>query len=53
LPALTAHLAGDAPPRLAGFLHSCGARIADFANAPGFDNLNTPEDLTRAEMRHP
>lgn len=49
LPALTDHLASNAPPRLADFLVSAGAVTADFGDSQGFANINTPEDLTRAE----
>ncbi len=50
-PDLRGFLASGAEPRLRDFAALCGAVWVDFADLRGFDNLNTPEDLARAEVR--
>jgi molybdopterin-guanine dinucleotide biosynthesis protein A len=50
-PDLRGFLASGAEPRLRDFAALCGAVWVDFADVRGFDNLNTPEDLVRAEVR--
>lgn len=46
---LAAFLASGAKPRVLDFARAHGAAEADFADDGAFDNLNTPEDLARAE----
>ncbi len=53
LPKLEEHLSSGAPPRLAQFLIGQAAMVADFGDTNGFDNINTPEDLSRAEAKTP
>lgn len=48
---LAAFLASGAKPKIADFAARHGATPVDFADAADFDNLNTPEDLARAEAR--
>lgn len=46
---LEAFLASGAKPKMMDFATAHGAAEAGFPDAPAFENLNTPEDLTRAE----
>ena len=46
---LAAFMASGAKPKVMDFLAAHGATEARFAEASEFDNLNTPEDLARAE----
>lgn len=48
-PALAVFLGSGVKPKVLDFTALAGAATADFAEAAGFDNLNTPEDLARAE----
>lgn len=50
-PALADFLASGAPPRLRDFAQISGAVWVDFADGEAFMNLNTPQDLARAEAR--
>lgn len=47
--ALREFLSSGAPPRLRGFADLHGATRADFGDDGAFDNLNTREDLARAD----
>ncbi len=47
--ALAAFLASGEKPRVLGFAEAQGAARAEFADARGFANLNTPADLAAAE----
>lgn len=44
-------LASGAPPRLRDFAAHAGAEWVDFPDARGFENLNTAQDVSRAEGR--
>ncbi|MBJ2151096.1 molybdenum cofactor guanylyltransferase MobA [Paracoccus sp. IB05] len=44
-------LASGAKPKIADFAARHGAHAVDFPDAAAFDNLNTPEDLARANSR--
>jgi molybdopterin-guanine dinucleotide biosynthesis protein A len=46
---LAAFLDSGAKPKVMDFVAAHGATEAHFAEGSGFDNLNTPEDLARAE----
>jgi molybdopterin-guanine dinucleotide biosynthesis protein A len=46
---LAAFLMSGAKPKVMDFVAAHGATEARFAEGSGFDNLNTPEDLARAE----
>ena len=46
---LRAFLASGAKPKVLDFTRAHGAAIAPFPEALAFENLNTPEDLARAE----
>lgn len=46
---LAAFLDSGAKPKVMDFVATHGATEARFAEGSGFDNLNTPEDLARAE----
>ena len=46
---LAAFLDSGAKPKVMDFVAAHGATEARFADGSGFDNLNTPEDLARAE----
>jgi molybdopterin-guanine dinucleotide biosynthesis protein A len=46
---LAAFLDSGAKPKVMDFVDAHGATEAHFADGSGFDNLNTPEDLARAE----
>jgi molybdopterin-guanine dinucleotide biosynthesis protein A len=46
---LAAFLDSGAKPKVMDFVAAHGATEARFADGTGFDNLNTPEDLARAE----
>ena len=46
---LAAFLMSGAKPKVMDFVAAHGATEAHFAEGSGFDNLNTPEDLARAE----
>lgn len=48
---LAAFLASGAKTRVTDFARAQAARQVDFADPGAFANLNTPEDLARAEMR--
>ncbi|WP_112311188.1 molybdenum cofactor guanylyltransferase MobA [Pseudogemmobacter bohemicus] len=48
---LAEFLASGAKPKIADFAARHGAQPVDFPDAAAFDNLNTPEDLARAEAR--
>lgn len=48
---LRAFLASGAAPRLRDFAARSGALWVDFPDPDAFDNLNTPEDLYRAQER--
>ena len=50
-PALAAFLAGGAKARVQDFAESVGVVWVEFPDGAAFDNLNTPEDLARAEGR--
>lgn len=49
-PALAAFLASGAKPRVMDFARAQGAAAAPWAGEEAFLNLNTPEDLRRAEL---
>ncbi len=49
IPALTAFLASGENPRVRSFTDAIGAARAQFPADSAFDNLNTPEDLARAQ----
>jgi molybdopterin-guanine dinucleotide biosynthesis protein A len=46
---LAAFLDSGVKPKVMDFVAAHGATEARFADGSGFDNLNTPEDLARAE----
>ena len=46
---LAAFLMSGAKPKVMDFVAAHGATEARFAEGSGFDNLNTPEDMARAE----
>ncbi|MGQ0610860.1 MAG: molybdenum cofactor guanylyltransferase MobA [Paracoccaceae bacterium] len=48
---LRGFLASGAQPRLRDFAARAGAVWVEFSDAGAFDNLNTPQDLRRAEAR--
>jgi molybdopterin-guanine dinucleotide biosynthesis protein A len=50
-PGLAEFLASGAVPRVRDFAALAAARWVEFPDPEAFDNLNTPEDLTRAEAR--
>lgn len=47
--ALGAFLTSGAKPKVLDFAQAHGAAMAEFPDAVAFENLNTPEDLARAE----
>ena len=46
---LAAFLASGAHPKVMDFARNHGAALADFPDTLAFENLNTPQDLARAE----